>query len=200
MPKPSVAVVQCEADDEHRRQIHLTVRGRLPDGEALGEVVQPDTEGDEKRQPVRRRQSGDESGTKLRGGRGTRPERAGPAGHAAVVVHEAEQPHTDAPGEHEGQPRKPGPGAVTTAGRGERVLDWFVRVLEHVEEQEQQDADGDRVERGACARHRPGQPPDRRPTKMVEPAIAPRINSFVVDMGTGPWSVGGRGPTIVRDT
>ena len=40
--------------------------------------------------------------------------------------------------------------------------------------------------------------PIGRPTKMVEPAIAPRISSFVVDIGRASLSDGK--PTIVRGT
>jgi len=46
MPKPSVGVVQREADDQDRGEADLAGAGRHADGQALGEVVQADRRGD----------------------------------------------------------------------------------------------------------------------------------------------------------
>jgi len=44
--------VQTEADDQWQSQGELPAGGRLPDGQALGEVVQADTYGNQQRDPA----------------------------------------------------------------------------------------------------------------------------------------------------
>jgi len=48
--------VQPEADDEQERELDLVVRGRLPDCEPLGEVVQADADRDQQGEALRLRQ------------------------------------------------------------------------------------------------------------------------------------------------
>ena len=64
MPKPSVALCRPKPMTEHQRQADLPGRRRLPDREALGEVVQPDAGGDHQRERLGRREHAHHPGTR----------------------------------------------------------------------------------------------------------------------------------------
>ena len=119
----------------------LAAGGRLADRQALGEVVQADADRDQDRQPARARHACHPGGLEL-GGRG----RAGAEQalrallrHPAVVVDEAEEADAEAAGEQRGEPDEVAPRAAGVDRGVERVLHRADAVLEHVEEEEEQD-------------------------------------------------------------
>ena len=122
--------MQPEADDQREREGEVALLRRAPDRQALGEVVQADPRGDGDRQ-VRRGEAGTERRT-------------------AHVVDEAEQADPKAADEHAEEQRQRsrlGP---------DRVLDRLDRVLDDVDEEEEEDPDGEGVEeRHVARRHDP---------------------------------------------
>ena len=153
-------VVQAEPDDEQQRESDLALRCRLTDREPFGEVVEPDADRDEHGESLRvaplrhgRRELVDVRGA------GTEPSLA--SLDRAFVVDEPDQPGPEARREHGRQADEAPPAGAVVLCCKERVLDRFVRVAEHIEEQEDEDADRDGVQAGAQLRCRVPEPPER---------------------------------------
>jgi hypothetical protein len=145
--------VQGKADYQHGREGDLPGRRGHPDRESLGEVVQSDRRRDRQagteRFAVNRELGGERDSGLLRGaGDGW------PRARAKSSLHPC-QPHgaEREAGGHQGEQSDhlaPGP-AVAVGELLHRLLDDREAVLEHVNEQEGQDADGEHRERYASA-------------------------------------------------
>ena len=161
--------MQTETDDEHQREPDLALGARLADGEALGEVVETDTERDQEPELLRGRETmtlgsrSDLAALELADGHGTRPEGSSPSPAAArepVVVHQAEQADARTAGEDRREGHEAPPAATAVGRRLQCRLDRVVRLGQHVEEQEDQDADRDGVQERLEAGRRVAQAAD----------------------------------------
>jgi len=140
-------VVQGEADDQHSRQGDLTARRGLPDRQSLGEVVQPDPDGDQQGELLGRRPTGEPPRTRVSLGRGHRSRTTtSGAGQVAVVGNQRQQTDGKAACEQcaVAEHRAETTGAVVH--RRQRRVDRLPRGPQHVPEQEHQHADSGGVE------------------------------------------------------
>ena len=151
----------------------ISPRGaRLPDREALREVVQADAHRDEERDPVRGGEALEERARcELVDGRraGTDEVRAAPALHPAVVVDEAHQAGDEAAHEQCGEAGELTPGAVADDRLLEGLLDGLDPVGEDVPEEEDEDPGGERAQGDVEPRRRVVDPPEREPEEDREP-------------------------------
>ena len=152
---------------------------RLADGQSLGEVVQTDADRDHHRQAFRRRPLRHRRGELAGVGR-SRAERAaaGAGVQSPVVVDEPDQSGGQADGEHGSEAGESPPAAAVVHRRGQRALDRLVGVAQHVEQQEDQNADG----AGVQGRPHPwcgiAEPPHRKAQEDGQPGDRPRGNTW----------------------
>jgi hypothetical protein len=154
--------VEGEPDDQQHGQRALAGRGRLADRQPLGEVVQPDPDGDRHARPQGRRGGLAHGG--LGGGHGPgadagpRPGLPQPAG-----VQQPEQPGTEAERIDQAEPGEPAPGGLAGRGLGHGLLDRLGGMAEDVDQQEHQDAGRQGVEERPAPLAGELDPPQRQP-------------------------------------
>ena len=140
--------MQADADGDQERQL----AGRRPRGEPASRRRPL---GDRHRRAERR--PGPLGGVRRRGAVTDRP---GPAVHPSLVRHEGEQPGAETRGEQHPVPEGAAQPAVAGVEVAQRPVDRLPRRREHVPDEEQQDADRDRVQHHPQLRSRPFEPPD----------------------------------------
>jgi len=137
--EPFRGVVQTKADDQTQRQRQGAGSRRVADGQALGEIVQPDADGDEQRQPPRRRRA-----------------------RAQTALSLDNQPQESA-ADAQTQQRQEEPESALVERQG--LLHRLGRVLHDIDEEEEQHPDGERVEQGERL---PGHDPQARERQAEE--------------------------------
>ncbi len=155
-------VVQAEANDQWQSQGELPAGCRLADGQALGEVVQTDTHGNQQREPAGSGPVGQPvvaSSLDLADTHRSRAvtTRACPGRphvqeltrHPALVIHKRQQADGEPSTEEQAVSRGRSQPAFAFVGRGQGVIDGSPGNGEHVPEEKQQHADGCRVQQ--CA-------------------------------------------------
>src|SRR5439155_24993406 len=143
-------VVQPEADDQQHGEADLVLRGGLPDGQALREVVESDPERDEQRQPmpfVETVDAPDEAELAGRGGTRAEVQLLTAPLEPPVVVHEPDEADADASDEEQPASDERAPLAVFDG-----FLDRLEGVLERLDQQEDEDARRGGVEQRTNAR------------------------------------------------
>ena len=158
--------MQGEADDQQHRQADGAGGGAAADRESLAEVVQADAHGDQQGQAAGRRPGADAqaAGGQLAGGHRARtvPGRPAAPGQPALVPDQAEQADAEPGQEQRAVARHRADAARVVVERAERRVHRLPGVGEHVPDEEQEDADGERVQELPEALARGLQPADRQ--------------------------------------
>ena len=131
IPKPSVALWSPKPMIERERETDLAGRRRLPDGEPLAEVVQPDPRRDQQREPPRGRQRLEPRARReLVHRRRARADerRVPPPAHPPVVVDEAHQAGDEARAEQDAsqanRPHDPSPSTAPSSASSTGPTPW----------------------------------------------------------------------------
>ena len=165
MPKPFRGVVEGEADHQQGGEGDLVGRRGLADRQALGEVVQADAHRDQQRQLPTRGPGRDAASLQLLARHGAGADRlprpTDPPPHPGLVLLQTEQSHAQSCGEEQAVAERRAEAGPRLVVGSQRLVDRLPRRGEHVPDQEDQDADRQRVERHPQRLARPSHPAQR---------------------------------------